>query len=367
MKNRTSVLVILVILSFLLVLSSANAQLLSKIIKSEGGGGTDVVELISNIPSDAQILVSVNWENLAQTDLLDMGKQMLGEDIAIIEEMGIDIVKDVQHVVMGVTFEEEPDVYVVVAGTFDSAKILELIEEEGAEIEKLSIGGKTVYGLEGLFVNFNKTGLFFAVSDAEDETAITKMITAGEKNLANNAEMVNLVKDVDTAATAWAAVIIPDELREEMAEDADEVPFDPNTLRMANMSLNYGEEIVLKTGIHFSDADEAGNLVTFLKDQISAMKENPDLPPEITSMMEALKLSADGKVARATFTMEADKVQEILGQVMGMMMGGMADDEWEDDEEEWEEEDEEEGWDDDEEDDEDLEDEEEDEEVEGLE
>ena len=35
-----------------LVMSPADAQLLKRVIKTQGGGGSDVVDLISNIPND---------------------------------------------------------------------------------------------------------------------------------------------------------------------------------------------------------------------------------------------------------------------------------------------------------------------------
>ena len=319
---------------------------MKKIIKVEGGGGSDIVDLISNIPDDAQILLSINWENLAKTSLIDMIKEMLAEDYEIIEQMGIDIHNDIKHVILAITFEEEPEFYGVIAGNFDSKKILNLVEEAGAEIDKTKMGTHTVYAIEDLFLTFTKTGVLFAGSDAGGKGIMEKMLKVGKKNLANDKSMVRLVQDTDTSATGWAAIIIPEQLREEMAGGGgDELPFDIDTLRMANFSLDYGKTITLKGGIHFSKSSESENLINFLKDQISAMMEVEGFPEDLKAMLEKLEISADGKVARSSLSLKEEEFQAILKQIAGEFTGEF--------EEEWEEEDE---WGDDDEDEDDDED-----------
>ena len=70
MKMKGMVVAILTVLILAFVFSHADAQLLKKIVKSKGGGGSDIVELMSNIPDDAQLVLSVNWENLVKTCIL---------------------------------------------------------------------------------------------------------------------------------------------------------------------------------------------------------------------------------------------------------------------------------------------------------
>ena len=129
MRRKTTVSILVAVLALIVVFSSADAQLLKRIIKAKGGGGSDIVELISLIPDDAQLLLSLNWENLAKTDLIEMGKEQLGEDLEIIKQIGIDIDKDIKHVILGITFEDEPEFYGVIAGSFDEEKIMKLVSE----------------------------------------------------------------------------------------------------------------------------------------------------------------------------------------------------------------------------------------------
>jgi hypothetical protein len=353
MRSVRCVFVLLTVVVLTFVISGVDAQLLKKIIKSEGGGGSDVVDLISNIPDDAQILLSVNWENLAKTELLEMGKQALGEDFAIIEQMGIDVEKDVKHLIFALTLEEQPDVYGVLAGSFDSKKIIGLIEESGGEVERTRMGPHTVYAIETLYLTFTDTGVLFAASETDGEGAMEKMLRAGRGNLANNEEMVDLVEDVDTSATAWGTVIITDEVREEMAADAgDEVPFDIESLRMANMSLDYGRTVTLEAAVYFSRSSESEKLVQFLKDQISAAMESTDIPAEARSMLDALRLSAKGKVAQGSLSMSSAEFQEAIKQMMSEV--GPPEEEWEDEwgeEEDDDDDDDDDDWDDDDDDD----------------
>lgn len=322
MKFKKTFLLLTAICAIACVISATEAQLIKKIIKTKGGGGTDISELISKIPDEAQIVLSVNWENLAKTDLIDFGVQaIIGEDIKAIEEMGIDLKKDIKHFVLGITFEDEPEFYGVIAGTFDSKKIIEQIKASGVEIEETKIGDKAIYSIEDVFITFIDKGILFAGSSAGDDTVMKKMLETGEKNLANNPEMANLIKDTDTSATAWGAAIIPEEMRNELAED-ESAPFNPKTLRTTNFSLNYAEMVTAKATVNFSEVGEAGKLVKFLTDQIASMNQEEGIPAEVQELIKNVKITADEKIATAAFEIEAKKLQDMLKSMMGAGIPG---------------------------------------------
>jgi hypothetical protein len=253
MKGIKISLLTVLVLVFALVLTSADGQLLKKMIKTKGGGGSDIVKLISYIPNDAQLLLSVNWENLSKTDLIDMAKAQLGEDFQIIEAMGIDIKNDIKHAILGITFDEQPMAYGIIAGSFDEAKIMKTFKDQGAEVTTKKIGAAKVYSIEGLYFTFKPEGVLFAASEGEGtEEAFKNMLNVGEDNLANNEDMSNLVKDTDTTATAWGVFVIPEMLRGQMKEDSEEVPFDVDTLKSVGASLNYAEKVSMKGAVYFS-------------------------------------------------------------------------------------------------------------------
>ncbi len=251
--------------------------------------------------------------------------------------MGIDINKDIKHIVFGITLEEQPEFYGVIAGKFDKKKIIAFIEEQaGDDLEKIKVGGKTVYAIEDMYLTFNKTGLLFAGSEDEGKDPIKKMLNAGDDNLANSKSMVSLVKDTDTAATAWGVVLIPDHIREKMAEESNgETPFDPETLRKVNFSFDYSEKITLKAGVHFSKAAEAENLAKFVKEQLGGFQDMEGPPADMKNIIRKLKISADGNVTRFGLSMKSDDLISGLQNMIGMfgmrqpIEGGDDDEDWE--------------------------------------
>ena len=334
MKRFKISLLMVMVLVFAISMTTADCQLLKNVIKTKGGGGSDVVKLISYIPEDAQLLISINWENLAKTDLLDLAKAQLGEDFQIIEAMGVDIKSDIQHAILGITFDEEPIAYGIVAGKFNEAKIMKTFKDQGAEVESKKIGGKKAYALEGLYFIFAPEGVLFTASEGEGtEQAFEKMLTVGEKNLANNQKMVKLVTDTDTSATAWGVFVIPDKLKEEMKSDSEEIPFDVDAVQSIGSSLNYAEKILFKGAIHFSKKGEADKLDKFLTEQLGKLnpEENPNMPEEVLDLIKGIGHKVDGNALRVNVSATLDQLKPIIREITGIPM----DEEGEDEGEEW--------------------------------
>jgi hypothetical protein len=316
MKFKIIFLLMAAVFAISCAIPECEAQLIKNSINVKGGGGTDITELISIIPNEAQIILSVNWENLMKAGLIDLGINSIMEDadIKAINNLGIDFKKDIKHVVLGLDFDgeaESGELYVVAAGTFDSKKIIEKIKASGNEIEEKIIKGKTVYFTEDTFFAFTDKLILFANSEVGDDSAIKRLLETDKKNLANNPEMAKLIKETDTSATAWGAAIIPQELKAELAEE-EETPFDAKALQTATFSINCAEKLTAKATIKLSEAGEAAKFVKFLTDQMIALDQEKDVPAIVRGLAKNLKITANDKSADAIFEIETKKLQEMI-------------------------------------------------------
>ena len=322
--------IFIALFALIFIVPDTEAQLLKKFIKAKGGGDSDIVKLCGYIPEKATILISLNWQSLAATGAFDQIKNMAAEDTEILQSMGLDIKNDPKHLILGIEFVDEGELtnaYVVVAGKFNEQKILSVIEEQsGEEPEKTKVGKTTVYQLEDSEFAFVPDGILLASSE-EGESLLKNMLQAGEKSLANNEKMVDLVKNTDTSATIWAAVQIPATLKEEMEiGEAEDIGFKPDNVEAVTFSMNYAKMITTKLDAYFDNEKDASGCATFLKnslDQMLGEEAAMPMPPEVIEIMKKIKIFPDEKVVKISLSVEREKLEKMITDMMGMMGGGM--------------------------------------------
>ncbi len=347
MKGKLFIVVFIALFALTFIVPDTEAQLLKKFIKAKGGGDSDIVKLCGYIPEKATILISVNWQSLAATGIFDQLKNMAAEDTEILESMGLDIKNDPKHLILGIEFVDEGELtntYVVVAGKFDEQKILNVIKEEsGEELEKTKVGKTTVYQLEDSEFAFVPDGILLGSSE-EGESLLKKMLQAGEKSLANNEKMVNLIKNTDTNATIWAAVQIPESLKEEMGMgEAEEIGFEPENVEAVTFSMDYAKMITTKIDAHFNNEKDASGCANYLKKSLEQMLSEEAamaMPPAMVEIMKKIQISPDKKAVKISVNVEREKLEKMITDMMGAMGGGMMvpeEEEVEEEEEMWEE------------------------------
>jgi len=309
----------------------ANAALPSLPGVSSGGAATQYM------PKDSTIVIGVNVKSLAESGVFDTVKEMGGEELFdTFEAMSIDLTKDVSEVMLGIVIDPEnpdndPDVYVAFAGDLPSeAKFLELYEqEEGEAPESRNVEGKNVYNIDDEVDLCILPGVILLVPTEEGNADISKMLGGTQESMLSNVKLASLLKDVNTKATVWAVASLPEALRQAMADDSEEAPFDPSALETVCAAFNYGKTAVdLNVAIGFTDAETAQQLVEMFNMQIKPMGEQmAEMMPELATLINALKMEAAGTKATLTLNMDREEFEEaiegLISTMFGAMMGGM--------------------------------------------
>ena len=300
-----------IVFLILSVFTLSYAQSLKEVIKAKGGGDTDIAELISKMPAEVDLLISINWENLAKTNLTEFALKAYFGDISELWNIGVDLRKDIKHLIIGSILGNESKYYGVIAGNFDGKKIIENFKQADIEIRETKVGNVTAYVFEEIYFIFTNQSIIFAGSNRGDDSAMKKILSIGDRNIGHNAEMMSLIKQSETSATVWGAVIITESMKQDFPED-DFMPFDFQKLRTATFFMNYAESVNAKAFINFNDVSEPGRLVKFMTDGIASLQEQRWTPDEIKELIRNVKITAEGKTAGFSFEMEAKKFHEII-------------------------------------------------------
>jgi hypothetical protein len=304
---------------------------------------TGAVDTARYIPKDSAFLITINVGKLAETGLFETLAQMGGEGaFEEMEALGIDPAEDIKQVMLGVVvneddIEEEPEVYIAMAGDFPEAStfIEAYKEEEGEEPESRKVKGETVYTFDEVDVCFLK-GIILLAPMEDVEADIGKMLAGVENSVTRNTVLTGLMAGVNTKATVWGVANLPEALREMMGEDAEDAPFDISALKTVAGSFDYADKVKLDVGLGFTDEDAASGLVDVWNTQIKPMGDmmKEQMPP-LADLINAMSVKASGKKATLNFEMGQEDfnaaVEAVFGMMFGAMMGGMDDGGWDDD------------------------------------
>ena len=328
--NRIGMMLWAVLVVALLALAPVAADAIT--IPSLPGGAADAGALAKYMPKDATVVVAFNVARLKEAGAIDRIETLLGEEIfEELEAMGIDLKKDVSQAMLGFVVnpgEDEPETYMAMAGDLlseaDFVKRYE--EEEGEKPESKTVAGKNVYDIDGAVELCFLPGIMLLVPTEEDIGAdITKMLGGETDSLLGNATLVALMKDVNTKASIWAIASLSEEIREAMAEEADEdAPFDVSTFKSVAGSFDYTEKILLNAVLGFTEEEAPTKLAELINTEIKGMADQiAEMMPDLAKLMKAIEAKASGTNATITMNIDRETFDAAFEGVIEMMLGGM--------------------------------------------
>jgi hypothetical protein len=270
---------------------SASNALLEQIAPPAGEAA-----LAKYMPDNSTMVLSINVGKLAEAGLFDMIKGMGdGEGLGKLEGLGINIEKDITQVMIGLTFtadSAEPEVYLAIAGNVSKDKILEAYKTEmGEDAGTKTVAGQTVYEMDQAEVCF-LPGLVLLCPSGDGEADIAKML--GAKGV--GADLVGLMNNVNTKATAWLAASLPQELRDAIAQQEgagdSEMPstIKLSALKSAVASFDYADTVALDATIGWTGNEPANELVSMFTQQVKPMAQM--MPDEVAKLVNALEMAA---------------------------------------------------------------------------
>ena len=323
--NRTAFVLIALLGAVLLTLTTAQAAVPSL---PTGAGGADIAQYM---PKDSTFLVTINVGKLAETDLLDVIKNMGGnEAFAELEALGIDPAKDIKQFMVGVVVDREnpdndPGVYMALSGNFPpAAKFVEAYKaEQEDDPETRQEGGKTIYTMDEVDWCFLE-GVVLLVPLESGDADIAKMLGGAQNSAMTNADLLPLIKNVNAKATVWAVASLPEELRKALAENADEAPFDVSTLQTLTAAFDYDKNVALDVALGFTGEEGPKGFVEFWTAQVQPMAEAMGQQiPAIADLIGACEVKASGKTVTFKLKMAQEDFDTAIESMVQMMSGGM--------------------------------------------
>jgi hypothetical protein len=292
------------------------------------------------VPADAEVVAFANVRAIMDSELrralmpsIDpesrKGKQLLN-DFA-----GVDLEKQVDHVVMYVEpfvrsdkdsqpaapkpndegGNDMPHASMLVSGSFDQARIEQVIRERGGSVEEHN--GRKLFvhqmGRQQVAVGFIEKDLI-AIGQADlvrRAIDISRGTARDFRNISTNGELMNLIRDT-SGSTAWIAGRF-EEISRRMklpAAMSNQVP--PIRLVSAKADINGGVKATVRA--EAGDKAAADQLRDVVRGFISLARLHGGEKQEVANLLKTIELSGTDNTVRLSFAVSPDMLRLIAPQ-----------------------------------------------------
>jgi hypothetical protein len=274
---------------------------------------------LTYIPPDAAMIAYADVRNVMTSQFRERIRGMIPEkdreQAEFQKETGIDIERDIDHVVACVVAKEGGDGGLVLArGRFDTTQLETLARQHGGEVadykgkrliltNKLHREGGDV-GLEG-----KRAGLAFmepGVVAIGDEATIHRSIDAAltGQSVTGNEEMMKLVGEIEGGTNAWAvgrfdALASRAKLPSEVSQKIPQVKWFAATAR-----INGGLSGMVR--VEAVSEEAAKNLRDVVTGFFALARMQANSEPAIQGVLQALQLSGTGTTVMVSFTVPSE-------------------------------------------------------------
>jgi hypothetical protein len=279
---------------------------------------------LSYVPADASVVAYADVKSIMASELRQRFKQVgpMSEDgqREFFDKTGIDIENDIDYIVAAAGAlpgnGTHPNGVVVARGRFDIVKLEGLAREHGAQVQEYK--GKRMLTLqhetsdptatttqtasETGVLAFLEPGLVALGDLSSVQRAIDAQLSA--QSITSNNEMMDLVKDIEQSNNAWAVgrfdlIASQAKLPDEIAQKLPPVKW----LAVAG-HVNGGVSAQLRA--EANDDQAAENLRGVINGVISLARLQGQNDPKLTSLIQSLQLTGDGKTVRLSFAVPAE-------------------------------------------------------------
>lgn len=287
---------------------------------------------LSYVPADASVVAFANVREVMDSELRRQLKQSLpgasheeGQK-EFQEQTGIDIERDIDHIVAAFTAPgaSEPNGLVVARGRFNTTQLETLAREHGGVVEDYK-GKRLVtvsehksvsdqetarpehHGVHALTLAFLEPDLVGIGSDQAIKTAIDAQLSA--HSITSNDEMMELVSQIETGNNAWAvgrfdAIASQAKLPQEIQ---NRIPAIKTFAVMAH--VDGGLTGTLRAEAR--DDQSAENLRQVINGMLALGRMQGQNDPKVAAMMQSLQTSGSGKTVALSFAVPAELFQMI--------------------------------------------------------
>jgi hypothetical protein len=274
---------------------------------------------LSYVPASAALVAYADVRDVMTSEfrqrIREIVPQQDREQDAFQKETGIDIERDIDHVVACVMAKEGEDGGMVIArGRFNAAQLETLAREHGGQVSdykgKRLILTSKLHGQGGdVPLNGKRAGLAFLEADLValgDESTIRSAIDAAAsgQNVTSNAEMMKLVAEIESGANAWAVGRF-DALKSHAklpTEVSSKLP--PVKWFAGSGRINGGVSGMIR--VEANDEESAKNLRDVVTGLFALARMQSGSDPKIQAALQTLQLSGTGTTVTVTFTVPSE-------------------------------------------------------------
>jgi hypothetical protein len=271
---------------------------------------------LSYVPPDAALVAYADVKNVMTSQFRDRVREMIPEQdrgqAEFQKETGIDIERDIDHVVACVVAKDGGDGGLVLArGRFDTTQLETLAREHGGLVTeykgKRLIMSSRRHGEAG--VDGRRAGLAFlepGVVALGDEATIQRSIDAAltGQSVTGNEAMMKLVGEIEGDANAWAvgrfdALAHHAKLPSEVSQKIPQVQW-----FSANARINGGLSGSVR--VEAVNEEAAKNLRDVVTGFFALARMQASSEPAIQGMLQTLQLSGTGTTVMVSFTIPSE-------------------------------------------------------------
>lgn len=316
---------VLALIIFILAASVA----CSRQVKAPRAGQAKIMELVGLLPENTQGVFA--WDvhrtlttSAAQHSLED--KDIAAKIQEFKEKTGIDPAQDVYFIVGGMvaTSDPEPLGVALINLRYDKEKILALMKEKTPEISETNYGQTKLYLLprekkpEPGLVFYDDSNIF--IGESEAIKAVIDVCTKKARNITQNADLNSLMKNSNTEAVFWSALLLPAEVMAELAK-SNAMLTSLEHLRSLTMSFDYKNKNLLGE-IKAMGTDESQNRQ--IADLLTGMRAMGAMAvsryPEVVEFFNRLDIASSAQAVRLIFTLPEELLVK-LGERMKQEAG----------------------------------------------
>jgi hypothetical protein len=277
---------------------------------------------LSYVPADASVVAFADVKSIMNSELRQRFKQSVPMPIGeegqqeFLEKTGIDIENDIDYVVAAASAlpnsgNSHPRGVVVARGRFDIVRLEGLARDHGAQVQEYK--GKRMLTLQhesspdqtanttGVLA-FLEPGLVALGDLASVQRAIDAQLSA--QSITSNSEMMDLVRDIEQSNNAWAVGRF--DLIASQAKLPDEISRKIPPVKWLAVAAHVNGGISAQLRAEANDDEAAQNLRGVLNGVISLARLQGQNDPKLTSLINSLQLTGDGKTVRLSFAVPAE-------------------------------------------------------------
>lgn len=258
------------------------------------------------VPADASVVAYCNVREIMTSELRQKLHTLGGNEAhgraRFEEETGIDVERDVDHVVVSLspgTDEHKP--LVIVRGRFDAVRLEAAARERGAQL--LDFNGTRLLQKDDHALAFVEPGLVAVGDPAAVQRALET--GAGGANVRDNAELMRLLQDVEGGSNAWAVGRF-DALRSAPIPDqvASQIP--AVEWFAASGRINGGISGTVRA--EANDEKAAESLRQVVQGLLALVRLQAASKPEVETLLQSLQLVGDGRTVALSFTIPSEVI-----------------------------------------------------------